>query len=1290
MFKRSGTAARSFRAVMLSTILVLLPALALQAQSAGTAIFINEIHYDNVSTDADEAVEIAGPAGTDLAGWSLVFYNGNGGAQYADLDLSGLILDEGDGYGALAFAQSGIQNGSPDGIALVDPGGAVIQFLSYEGSFTAVGGPADGLTSTDIGVSEPNDTPLGESLQLTGVGTIYEDFVWNAPAASSFGAINVGQSFGGTPPTPTPEPPPEVAISEIRIDQPGTDTDEYFELAGAPGTSLDGLTYLVIGDSTAGASGVIENVTDLSGAVIPASGYFVAAEDTFSLGTADLVTSLNFENDDNVTHLLVQGFTGSNGEDLDTNDDGILDVTPWTAQVDLIALIKEDNPPTDTEYHYGPPTVGPDGSYVPGLAFVCPSGWTIGAFDPLDGEDTPGAANHCVVPPPDVLISEIRIDQDGTDTDEFFELVGPPGASLDGLTYLVIGDSTSGGSGVIENVTDLNGSTIPASGYFVAAESTFTLGTADLVASLNFENSDNVTHLLVQGFTGSNGEDLDTNDDGVLDFTPWSAIVDLIALIEEENPPTGTEYSYGPPTVGPDGSYVPGYVFRCEDGFRIGPFTVGGETPGAANNCFFGFCGDDATPIHAIQGTGDTSPLVGQVVVAEGVVVGDFQGYDGLGGFFLQEETADEDADPATSEGIFVYDGSFGVDVAYGDVVRLQAGVSEYYGLTELSGVNNLIICSTGYEPQPTAFNLPAANMDDFERREGMLVTFPQTLTVTGNYTQGRYGEVDLSADGRLYTPTNVTLPGEAADALQQQNNLRLIQLDDGSSVENPLPLPPYLIDGTTLRAGDTVSGLTGALGYAYSRYEIQPVQPVELAVGNARPLTAPDTGGRLIVASFNVLNYFTTIDEGNPICGPEENQDCRGADSVEEFVRQRDKIVSAIAAMDADVVGLIELENNASASLADLVAGLNDVVGTGTYAYVDTGTIGSDAIKVGFLYQPASVTPVGDFALLDTSVDPGFNDEYNRPALAQTFAENISGEAFTVVVNHLKSKGSACDDIGDPDTGDGQGNCNLTRTSAAIALANWLASDPTGSGDPDFIIMGDLNSYAMEDPIAALQSAGYTDMVNLFEGSLAYSYVFDGQAGYLDHALANGNLAPQVTDVAIWHINADEPAALDYNDYNQPDLYAPDPFRASDHDPVMVGLNLIPQCGGENATIYVDFNGMIVGGPQDGQAYHFLIRGTSGDDVIVGTDGDDLILGGAGNDIVCGLGGNDLLLGQKGDDQLFGGAGYDLLVGGLGDDLIDAGADRDLLNGGHGYDVCLGGSGRDRAVLCEEKQDIP
>jgi uncharacterized repeat protein (TIGR01451 family) len=249
--------------------------------------------------------------------------------------------------------------------------------------------------------------------------------------------------------------------------------------------------------------------------------------------------------------------------------------------VDLIALIEEENPPTNTEWHYGPPTVGPDGSFVPGQAYVCYGAWQIGGYDPADGTDTPGAPNLC-----SLGISEVRIDQPSTDNDEYFELAGAPGLALDGMTYLVIGDGT-GGSGVIENVTDLAGQVIPPSGYFVAAEDTFTLGTRDMTTTLNFENGDNVTHLLVQDFTGADGDDLDTNDDGVLDVTPWAQIVDLIALIEEENPPTNTEWHYGPPTVGPDGSFVPGHAYRCDPDWEIGAYDpVGGDdTPGAANPC---------------------------------------------------------------------------------------------------------------------------------------------------------------------------------------------------------------------------------------------------------------------------------------------------------------------------------------------------------------------------------------------------------------------------------------------------------------------------------------------------------------------------------------------------------------------------------------------------------------------------------------------------------------------------------------------------------------------------------
>lgn len=160
--------------------------------------------------------------------------------------------------------------------------------------------------------------------------------------------------------------------------------------------------------------------------------------------------------------------------------------------------------------------------------------------------------------------------------------------------------------------------------------------------------------------------------------------------------------------------------------------------------------------------------------------------------------------------------------------------------------------------------------------------------------------------------------------------------------------------------------------------------------------------------------------------------------------------------------------------------------------------------------------------------------------------------------MNHLKSKGSGCG-AGDPDTGDGQGNCNLTRLAAAQAIVDFLAGDPTDSGDPDHLVIGDLNSYDREDPIQALVGAGYTDLIAEFGGEFAYGYVFDGKVGYLDHALSNEPLTSQVTGAAEWHVNADEPDILDYNvDFGRPaTFFAPDRYRSSDHDPVLVGLDL-------------------------------------------------------------------------------------------------------------------------------------
>jgi hypothetical protein len=195
---------------------------------------------------------------------------------------------------------------------------------------------------------------------------------------------------------------------------------------------------------------------------------------------------------------------------------------------------------------------------------------------------------------PAVQINELRIDQPGSDDDEYFELFGLPGTSLDGISYVVLGDGASAaGSGVVEFALDLTGQSIGASGYFLVAEDIDTFAAAaDLEVNLNFENSDNFTHLLVSGFNGANADDLDGDDNGVLDVLPWAGIVDGFVLAQDVSvPPVGTEFHYagqlGLPVIGPDGSDVPGYIFRLPDGgaFQMGPFDPfgGRDTPGAAN-----------------------------------------------------------------------------------------------------------------------------------------------------------------------------------------------------------------------------------------------------------------------------------------------------------------------------------------------------------------------------------------------------------------------------------------------------------------------------------------------------------------------------------------------------------------------------------------------------------------------------------------------------------------------------------------------------------------------------------
>jgi predicted extracellular nuclease len=613
----------------------------------------------------------------------------------------------------------------------------------------------------------------------------------------------------------------------------------------------------------------------------------------------------------------------------------------------------------------------------------------------------------------------------------------------------------------------------------------------------------------------------------------------------------------------------------------------------------FDVCAQSYTPIYSIQSSGSFTPMTG-TVTTKGVVVGDYEvpsGANQIRGFFIQDLTGD--GDPSTSDGIFVYNGSNN-SVSLGDVVRVTGTASEFQDQTQISAqVSTIIKCGTG-SVNPVDVALPFASAGAPEQYEGMLVRLPQTLYVTEIYQLGRFGEVLLSSGDRLWQPTHLFPPGLGADAQQIANNLNQILVDDGNNLQNVDPIVfgrngNPLSASNTLRGRDTATGIVGVLTYSWgggsaspNAYRVRPVNAlsgyVNFEATNPRPASVPDVGGTVRVAGMNLLNFFDTFTGcTNGVGG--ESTDCRGAESAAEFARQWPKTVAAIVGTQADVIGVIEMENDgygAGSALQFLVDKLNAATAPGTYAFIDAdaGTsqvnaLGVDAIKVGLLYKPANVTPIGQTAALNSVafVNGGDALPRNRAALAQAFEDPVSGGRFVVSVNHLKSKGSACDD---PDEGDGQGNCNIVRTNAAVELTAWLASDPTGTGDPDALIIGDLNSYAMEDPIAAIQQGGYTNLIWDSLGDAAYSYVFDGQWGYLDHALATDSLAPQVTDVAEWHINGDEPSVLDYNtNYKSAgqlgSLYAPDEFRISDHDPVIVGLDLLnyqPELGDITAPV--------------------------------------------------------------------------------------------------------------------------
>jgi predicted extracellular nuclease len=588
--------------------------------------------------------------------------------------------------------------------------------------------------------------------------------------------------------------------------------------------------------------------------------------------------------------------------------------------------------------------------------------------------------------------------------------------------------------------------------------------------------------------------------------------------------------------------------------------------------------------INQVQGSGETSPLLNQTVTVRGVVVGNYEGpAPALRGFYVQDLPADVDADPTTSEGVFVFESDNAIRAALGQVVQVTGKVSEFQGQTEIDAVipTGVEACGTTAAVVPTDVTLPVP--DDvggvayLERFEGMLVRFHQTLFVSEHFQLGRFGQIVMSSGGRLPEPTSITLPGPLAVAQENANQLNQIIVDDEQNGQNPDPIEfgrggNTLTASNTLRGGDTATNIIGVMTFGWAgnsasgnAYRLRPVNALGGGVpnfqpSNPRPAGPPAVGGTLRAVGMNVLNYFLTLDAGGNVCGPVgHTQACRGANTAEERSRQQTKLNQALIKLNADIIGMSELENTDGVDpLLDIVTRLNTSVGPGTYSYVNTGTIGTDDIRVGIIYKPARITPIGA-PLVD------LNPVHNRPPVAQLFSDNATGERFTAIVNHFRSKGCSTNPPNplDNDQNDGQGCFNATRVSQSKALLSWIqATVLPAVGDPDVLLVGDYNSYAKEDPIRTIEEAGFINLVSRFSGPNAYSYVFSAEWGYIDHALVSKSMLPQVTGAGDYHINADEPSVLDYNEEFKSagqivSLFNSDEFRIADHDPVVIGLTL-------------------------------------------------------------------------------------------------------------------------------------
>ncbi|WP_375002780.1 ExeM/NucH family extracellular endonuclease [Aeromicrobium sp. CTD01-1L150] len=566
------------------------------------------------------------------------------------------------------------------------------------------------------------------------------------------------------------------------------------------------------------------------------------------------------------------------------------------------------------------------------------------------------------------------------------------------------------------------------------------------------------------------------------------------------------------------------------------------------------------------------------------------------------EDTGGGAGPGGASHGLFVASDALAADAEVGDHVEVVGTVEEQFGLTTIVATEHSVLDEPVEAVKPTEVTFPMTE-EQRESLEGMLVAPRGDLTVTNNYATNQFGEIGLAAGTTpLPQPTDVERPRTAEyDALVADNERRLVTLDDGRSTN--------FLSGAARH--DPVSWLRGdnevrvgaparvsepvVLDYRFGLWRLQPTEPLTaetepVTFGDTREAAPGEVPGDVRIAAFNVLNYFVTTgesyeDAGMGTCRYYEDRDgdpitvdtCtgvgpRGAADEANLARQEAKIVEAVNSLDVDVVALQEIENSAAfgldrdTALRTLVGALNEDAGRERWAAVlspDAVPEGEDVIRTAFIHDAESLEAVGESVILGAgggagpwAADSTAFDNAREP-LAQTFRPTAGGpdDDFVVINNHFKSKGSGEGD--DADTGDGQGGSNASRVRQATALVGFAQEQAEAAGTELTFLTGDFNSYSREDPVEVILDAGFVDAPRSFEAG--YTYQFGGQVGSLDHVFASEAAFERVTGADIWSINTDESVGREYSRFNTnvTSLFDESVFRASDHDPVVVGFAL-------------------------------------------------------------------------------------------------------------------------------------